>query len=328
MPRRRLFVALLVPGAVADEVDGLRRALGSGEIGRIAPHVTLVPPVNVPEQDLAGALALASSAAASSGPVAVDLGPAATFWPAAPVCYLEVAGDLAALASLRAALVAAGGPLAAHAGRTERRFVPHVTLNQRVEPSRLPAALEALAHYEAAVTFEHLSVLEWREHDRRWAVIADAELGPPPVYARGGLQVEISCSSRLEPAAAAWADRAFAQYAAERYGPGWHPDQPFALVARVGGEVAGVAEGELRTRVARLARLIVAPAWRGHGVGSHLLSETERRALAYGSARVRLETPAGGEAEGFYRERGYAVVAVLPRWREERDFVLMERQLR
>ncbi len=47
--------------------------------------------------------------------------------------------------------------------------------------------------------------------------------------------------------------------------------------------------------------------------------------LERGCARVRLETLDGGEAERFYVERGLLVVARLPRWREERDFVVMER---
>jgi hypothetical protein len=40
-----------------------------------------------------------------------------------------------------------------------------------------------------------------------------------------------------------------------------------------------------------------------------------------------LEALAGSRAEGFYLGRGYEVVASLPRWREERDFSLMERRL-
>jgi hypothetical protein len=37
---------------------------------------------------------------------------------------------------------------------------------------------------------------------------------------------------------------------------------------------------------------------------------------------------AGGRAERFYVERGFTVVATLPRWRRGADFVLLERPLR
>src|ERR687897_367343 len=56
MPRRRLGVALVLPEPVATEIDGLRRALGDATLGRIPAHLTLVPPVNVADDDLPAAL--------------------------------------------------------------------------------------------------------------------------------------------------------------------------------------------------------------------------------------------------------------------------------
>ena len=67
-PRRRLLVALLLAGRVGAELDGLRRALGSPGLDRIAPHVTLVPPINVPERDLEAALGIVRAAAARRAP--------------------------------------------------------------------------------------------------------------------------------------------------------------------------------------------------------------------------------------------------------------------
>ena len=46
--RHRLGVAVVIDPPVADEINGLRRAVRDGALDRIAPHVTLVPPVNVP----------------------------------------------------------------------------------------------------------------------------------------------------------------------------------------------------------------------------------------------------------------------------------------
>ena len=90
MPRRRLGVVLLIPPPIAHEVDGLRRALGDGFLGRVAPHVTLIPPVNVREDDLSAALAVVRGAAASTGPLTLELGPVETFLPVNPVVYLAV----------------------------------------------------------------------------------------------------------------------------------------------------------------------------------------------------------------------------------------------
>ncbi len=57
VPKRRLGVALLIPAPLDREIDGLRRAVGDGALGRIPPHLTLVPPVNVREDRLGEALA-------------------------------------------------------------------------------------------------------------------------------------------------------------------------------------------------------------------------------------------------------------------------------
>jgi hypothetical protein len=58
-----------------------------------------------------------------------------------------------------------------------------------------------------------------------------------------------------------------------------------------------------------------------------MLRAVERLGLERGCGRIRLETLSGGPAEQFYAGRGYVVTGTLPRWREERDFVLMERDI-
>jgi 2'-5' RNA ligase len=170
MPRRRLGVVLLLPEPAATEVDGLRRALGDGTLGRIPAHLTLVPPVNVREDDMPGALDVLRQAAAQTRPLDVRLGPATTFHPTTPVIYLGVDGDVAALEALRGRIFRP--PL-------ERPltlpFVPHVTLADELDPDRIPAAVAALADYVVDVRFEAVHVLE-EGRGRVWRPIADATL--------------------------------------------------------------------------------------------------------------------------------------------------------
>ena len=64
----------MVTGALADEIDGMRRALGAKALERIAPHCTLIPPVNVREESLEAVLANVRVAAAKSAPIAVTSG--------------------------------------------------------------------------------------------------------------------------------------------------------------------------------------------------------------------------------------------------------------
>jgi GNAT superfamily N-acetyltransferase len=318
----------MVPGRAADEIDGLRRAVSSADIDRIAPHVTLVPPVNVREESVAGACDLVATVTADFSPLALELGPPASFLPVNPVCYLEVSGETAALGSLRSLVSRLGtGPLVAPSSRPERPFVPHATINRHMDPARIGPTLSALDGYRAGVVFEVVTLLEFSEAERRWSPLFEAPFRRAAIVGRGGVEIELSLSPRLDPAAAEWSRRTWEQYSLMQYGPDVRPDEPYAITARVAGEIAGIAEGEVRGVTCRLARLMVAPQCRGAGVGTQLLRATEDWATERGFRRVRLEAMAGGRAEGFYRGRGYEVVGLLPRWREERDFVLMERPI-
>jgi 2'-5' RNA ligase len=167
MPRRRLGVALLLPEPSATEVNGLRRALGDGTLGRIPAHLTLVPPVNVRDDDMPATLEVLRRAAAQTGPLDLRLGPATTFHPVTPVVYLDVDGDLAALHALRDRVF-----LSPLERRLTRPFVPHVTLADEIDQVRIPAAVAALADYVVDVRFEAVHLLE-EARGRVWRPIAD-----------------------------------------------------------------------------------------------------------------------------------------------------------
>ena len=168
-------------------MDGLRRALGDPSIGRVAAHLTLVPPVNVGAGQLPAALAAVRAAAAGqAGPLQLTLGPPATFLPANPVLYLDVGGDLEALRRLRDAVFVP--PLR----RTlSWPWVPHVTLADTASEARIAAAVVALDRFAVVTSVECVTVLEERR-GRVWRPLADAALGPPAVIGRGGLAVEIT----------------------------------------------------------------------------------------------------------------------------------------
>lgn len=321
MPKRRLGVVLLVPPPWSTEIDGLRRALDDGALGRIPTHLTLVPPVNVREDRVADALAVLRDAAAATRPFTVRLGPPATFLPVNPVAYLAVDGAGAdEVRRLRDAVFT--DPLERHLTWS---FVPHVTLADEAAPDRIAAALTALAGYEVDVTFDRVHLLE--EGDgRTWRPIADVPFERPAVIGRGGLELVLHHARALDAEAAAWTDAAWAAHSLAEYGAA-DEDEPFAIVARRGEVVVGTATGALRRDDAYLARLIVDAGERGTGVGSHLLAATEALAAQRGCRRLTLRTPADGPARAFYEARGWRVYATLSRWRAGRDFVQMERLL-
>ena len=270
----RLGVALLVPPPLDAEIDGLRRALGDGALGRIPAHLTLVPPVNVREDRLAGALAVLRAAASATRPFTVSLGPLATFLPDNPTLHLDVADDDACVRALRDRVFL--DPLARP---LTWPFVPHVTLADEADPDRIDAALSALADYRVDVTFSKVHLL--REGPGRvWAPIADATFAPPAVIGRGGLPIELTVTGAVDPEAA-------------RLGPA-----RLVVTARAEGAVAGYVEGWCESGAAHVSALVVAPGHLHLGVGRHLLAAFRSEAAERGCDDLTLapSVVTGGEA--------------------------------
>lgn len=323
MPRRRLGVVLLVPPPARTEIDGLRRACGSTSIGRIPPHLTLVPPVNVREEDLPLALERLRGAAADARPFRVDLGPPETFHPASPVVYLAVGGDeVGRVAELRRLVFAP--PL-------ERpltyAFHPHVTLAEEVEVARIEAMLLALADYRAGVTFDRVHLLQERRRSdgvRVWDPIADVPFARPAVVGRGGIELVLETSAILPPAAREFEEAEWPAVTADR---GIAEGQSLVVVARRRGRVIGVARGTSRGDLVVLDRLVVAAAHRRMGVGSRLLERFESEARDRGCALGSLEVDADDGAERFYVARGWRETARLPRHESGRDRLVLRRAL-
>ncbi len=324
MPKRRLGVALLLPPPFDREVDVLRRACDDGALGRIPSHLTLVPPVNVREDAMAGALRVLREAATSVAPLTLQLGPPATFLPNSPTLYLAVSGPGAeALDKLRRRVFVP--PL-------ERPltwpFVPHVTIADEMEASRIGAAVGALAGYRATVTFERVHLLEESKtaNGRIWRPIADASFAPAAVVGRGGIELELTVSEHGDEAVAAFDQREWDSYRVETLGPDARDEEPFTIVARRDGEIVGVASGYTHGGVAYLRRLMVAASQRNEGIGSKLLAAFESLAAERGAHRLALRTYRNQPAYAFYRARGW-IDETSWEWKHGREFVQMRRDL-
>ncbi|MEO9224669.1 MAG: GNAT family N-acetyltransferase [Acidimicrobiales bacterium] len=289
MGRRRFAVVVYVPKPVAAEVDALRKAFGDTSIRRIAPHVTLIPPVNVRDEDAAGAVAAVESAAADTEPFGLTLGPPGTFLPATPVLYLE-AGDSTARAALRAlrdrAFVA---PLARPIGR---EFEPHVTLGRAPKaPYRIEAGITAFGEYRIDVLLDRLTLTELLHPDDGpavWTPIHEAPLGGPDIVARGPMEVELFTTAVIPDDALALFDTTFepsgvvvdesgagigaapahvqTQRRVEREAP---PDQ-VVIMARRDGELLGVLVGRKAGDWSTVDVVAVVPEHRRQGVAGHL----------------------------------------------------------
>lgn len=286
MPRLRLGVVLPVPEPSAAEIDGLRRALGDGALGRIPAHLTLVPPVNVAADRLEEVVAVVGAAASGHPPIRCRLGAPTTFWPVTPVVYLPVDdGAGAAIDGVRRAVFQP--PLWR---RLTYEFVPHVTLADEVDPGRIPPALSALADYRVDLVFDRIAVLQEGE-GHRWTPLHEAVLSGSWVVGRGGVELELSVTGAGDPSARARA--------------GLPPG--VVVTARRQGTVVGVAECRLdpaEPGLAHLSELQVTESERGIGIGSQLLAAVMARAATdLGAGEIRaLARPEGGS---FLLHRGF-----------------------
>jgi 8-oxo-dGTP pyrophosphatase MutT (NUDIX family)/2'-5' RNA ligase len=170
MTRQRLGVIARLPEPLGIHVQAWRRALGDPVAGRVAPHLTLVPPQTVAERDLDRAVALVERAAAGSVPFVVELAGAATFLPDAPVAYLTVREGGSALHDLEVALQAS--PL----DRRTHPFHPHVTVLQDRPDDRIEAAAAELAGFRAAFPVRELALMR-EDRDKVWRPLATATVG-------------------------------------------------------------------------------------------------------------------------------------------------------
>jgi 2'-5' RNA ligase len=212
MARVRFGVVLLAPPPFDREIDGLRRALDDSHFGQVAPHLTLVPPVNVRVDDIPLALRVLRDAAASMARqpnLELVLGPPTSFRPATETLYLEVSGpdnenndaapsdSMAALHELRRRIF-----VPPFERTLEWPFVPHVTMAEGIDGARIDAAVSVLAGYRITVSFDRVHLLQERrdaDGHRRWDPVADARFAPPAVVGRGGVELELTSSQLLDP---------------------------------------------------------------------------------------------------------------------------------
>lgn len=177
---------------------GLRRALGSPSLLTQAPHITLVPPVNVREDDLDHAVAVLRAAAQRCAR-ALDfrLGPVVTFSPVSPVLYLQVESDDETLGRLRRLhddLFV--GPLLR---RVDFEYVPHVTVHESADQGTIDAALVALQEFHVTVCCERVQLLGQDPTDRAWRPLADYALSTPVVRGRGGVELHLRWTTTAAP---------------------------------------------------------------------------------------------------------------------------------
>lgn len=303
MPRRRLAVALLFDADSAASIDVLRRAVGAtvDDIDRIPPHITLVPPVQLPDGEIAAAWEEVRRAGrVIDGPLALHLGPVATFAPTTPTIHLSVAAH-DGLVGLR------------NASRVESMiradkfdFVPHVTLREEASPERIDAAVAALADLSLDVEIRRLWLMQFQPTagaSGRWEPIGDVSLGRVQQRPSGTSRLELGISLTRDPSTRALIARVLdrddigiAPYPVVHRAVQQRNGQARVVTARLDDVVVASTEYSWLDGEATIHFVMTDAGHRGHGLGRavirHAFDDLRSRGVRIVDARATPDLPA------------------------------------
>jgi 2'-5' RNA ligase len=160
-------VSIAVPDPEGPSLQEYRVSLGDDTARHIPTHITLVPPLEVPEAELEAITAHLADAALGQQAFRVALAGTGTFRPVSPVVFLGVVEGIAGCELLADAV--RSGPLAVEAGFP---YHPHVTIAHDLPEDVLDRAFEELSRYRT-----HFWVNEF------WLYVHDTESGWQPTRA-------------------------------------------------------------------------------------------------------------------------------------------------
>lgn len=164
-------VALAIPEPWATRLQDYRTSIGDTTAVQIPTHITLIPPTEIADGDLAGVEAHLSAGAATMEPFGIHLRGTGTFRPVSPVVFVTVVEGISQCEMLAASV--RSGPLDVELGFP---YHPHVTIAHHLDDATLDRAFAELADFECEfdVSDFHLYV-----HDTAtgWRPTRDFTLG-------------------------------------------------------------------------------------------------------------------------------------------------------
>lgn len=170
-----LGVVVEIPQPWSQLLTEWRAKVGDNQAGVVPPHVTLLPPTEVPVRDRSAIAAHLSRVARCHPPFTMHLSGTGTFRPVSEVVFIAVArgiGDCELLAGQ-----VRRGPLDR---ALSYPYHPHVTVAHDVPGDMLELAYAGLADLSAEFLVEHITEFE-QTPDGTWAVARAYPLTGPPL---------------------------------------------------------------------------------------------------------------------------------------------------
>lgn len=167
----RIGVAIAVPEPFATELQAARRGFGDPLADAIPPHITLLGPTVIDQDDVPLVCEHLQAVAESFTDFLVHLRSSGTFRPVSQVVFVQVAQGIAECESLEEAV--RQGPLAQD---LRFHYHPHVTVAHDVSDTMLNVAFEDMARFEASFVARQITLYEHAD-DRLWLPVREFELG-------------------------------------------------------------------------------------------------------------------------------------------------------
>ena len=164
-------VALAIPEPWATQLQDYRTALGDETAARIPTHITLVPPTEVDDAELAGIDRHLEATAQGFGAFDVHLRGTGTFRPVSPVVFVTLAEGIAHCEQL--ALAVRRGPLEVP---LQFPYHPHVTIAHHLPDETLDRAFTELATFECVFSADEFHLYRHEDSDG-WRPTRDYPLG-------------------------------------------------------------------------------------------------------------------------------------------------------
>jgi len=175
-------VSIAVPEPHGSRLQQLRAGFGDAAAHGIPTHVTLLPPTEIGDTDLAAVEAHLSEIAAAARPFPMRLSGTGTFRPLTPVVFVQVVEGGAACAWLQKRVREASGPVPRE---LQFPYHPHVTVAHGIEEAAMDRAYEDLADYEAAWPCTGFALYE-QGADGVWRKLREFPFGTAVVPPQGG----------------------------------------------------------------------------------------------------------------------------------------------
>lgn len=173
MTTRTIGVAIAIPEPYGQELQRVREGYGDPLARFIPTHITLLPPTEVPSDDLDRIEKHLRTIAESEEPFEIHLRGTGTFLPVSPVVFVSIALGISECERIEAKV--RSGPLARD---LTFPYHPHVTIAHHLPEPVLRTAFEEMSRYETRFGVWGFSLYE-HGTDGVWRPQRDFPLGVP-----------------------------------------------------------------------------------------------------------------------------------------------------